>query len=135
MPASVVVAQIVSRYDAAPDVIATAVETLLAELLQENLFVATEAAPDVESSLRGTDGDDRLPFTPLVLEKFTDMADLLLLDPIHDVDDAGGRTLHWRPYPKCRRCRLAYLCRRAGAATACAQCRRCEFSRFAPLWR
>lgn len=89
MPASVVVAQMVSRYDAAPDVIAPAVETLLAEMLQENLLVATEAAPDVESSLRVTGGDDRLPFAPPVLEKFTDMADLLLLDPIHDVDDAG----------------------------------------------
>ena len=89
MPAAMVVAQMVSRYDAAPGVIATAVETLLAELLQENLLVAVEAAPDALSSPRVIAGDSRQPFALPVLEKFTDMADLLLLDPIHDVDDAG----------------------------------------------
>ena len=30
------------------------------------------------------------PFTEPELEKFTDMQELLLLDPIHDVDDATG---------------------------------------------
>ena len=30
------------------------------------------------------------PFSAPLLEKFTDMQDLLLLDPIHDVDDAQG---------------------------------------------
>ena len=89
MPVSGVVAQMVSRYDAAPDVIATAVETLLAELLQENLLVAADAAPDAPSSPFVNTGADRPPFALPVLEKFTDMADLLLLDPIHDVDDAG----------------------------------------------
>lgn len=29
------------------------------------------------------------PFTPPRFEKFTDMQDLLLLDPIHDVDETG----------------------------------------------
>ena len=35
-------------------------------------------------------------FTAPLLEKFTDMQDLLLLDPIHDVDDATGWP-HARP--------------------------------------
>ena len=31
----------------------------------------------------------KTPFEPPVFEKFTDMNDLLLLDPVHDVDESG----------------------------------------------
>jgi hypothetical protein len=32
---------------------------------------------------------DKRPFKPLKLEVYTDMQDLLLLDPIHDAEEAG----------------------------------------------
>jgi len=33
---------------------------------------------------------DRPPFVKPILQKYTDMADLLLLDPIHEVDAGQG---------------------------------------------
>lgn len=69
------------------------VSELLAELQEEELIIAIDAA-----------GDDKLPnnvlsddhwlvgnraFEKPALQKFTDMQDLLLLDPIHDVDEMG----------------------------------------------
>lgn len=89
LPLSAVVAQMVSRYAGAPGDIEAGVKAYLAELLQEQLLVGVEGAPDVAPPSAVSAGDDRLPFAPPVLEKFTDMADLLLLDPIHEVDEAG----------------------------------------------
>ena len=37
-------------------------------------------------------GDERLAFTPLEFERFTDMQDLILLDPVHDVSKEGWPT-------------------------------------------
>ena len=34
-------------------------------------------------------GIERLSFEAPILHKYTDMQDLLLLDPIHEVDEAG----------------------------------------------
>lgn len=51
-------------------------------LLQAELVVETMAAPAARASWTG-------PFTPPALETYTDMQELLMLDPIHDVD-AGG---------------------------------------------
>jgi hypothetical protein len=31
-----------------------------------------------------------IPFTGLAVERYTDMEDLILLDPVHDVDTSGG---------------------------------------------
>jgi hypothetical protein len=82
------------RYDGTPTVMATSVQTLLAELAQEQLIVPlgddNVAPQSVGAAL--TIGNGKQPFTPPVLEKFTDMADLLLLDPIHDVSEQGWPT-------------------------------------------
>ena len=60
----------------------------LKQLLNQALIVPAESTErfieDNKPSL------DTLPtFEPPVLEVFTDLQDILLLDPIHDVDDAG----------------------------------------------
>ena len=34
-------------------------------------------------------GVERVPYVPPVLEKFTDMQDLILLDPVHEVSERG----------------------------------------------
>jgi hypothetical protein len=67
------------------------VQELLAQLQQEDLIVpvdgtATEGPDQVTPS---TNGHEKPAFNPPMLHKYSDMQELLLLDPIHDVDDAG----------------------------------------------
>ena len=59
----------------------------------ENIIITGVACSGDEAMINqgsqvniNTSQDD---FTNPVLEKFTDMAELLLLDPIHEVDDSG----------------------------------------------
>jgi len=63
------------------------VRTFLEALIAEGLSSAQPeiAAVPARLELPGEAG----PFTPPRFEKFTDMQDLLLLDPIHDVDETG----------------------------------------------
>jgi Coenzyme PQQ synthesis protein D (PqqD) len=78
------------RYDAPRAEIEAAVGALIAELEQEDLVTQT-----AEPGLRpvglavGEPTADRLPFTPPKLAKYTDMQDLVLLDPVHEVSEAG----------------------------------------------
>lgn len=90
MTAADVAALMAEHYAGAPDAIQEGVETLLTQLLDEELLVpaaapASSAPPPVAARMVS----ERSAFQPPVLEKFTDMADLLLLDPIHDVDVEG----------------------------------------------
>jgi hypothetical protein len=64
------------------------VQDLLVQLQQENLIVPVdgETAVDLQPS---NNGHDKPSFTPPLLHKYSDMQELLLLDPIHDVDEAG----------------------------------------------
>lgn len=64
-----------------------AVGAFLDSLVSEGLLVPQPetATPPARLDLPGDAG----PFTPPRFEKFTDMQDLLLLDPIHDVDETG----------------------------------------------
>ncbi|HSA55608.1 MAG TPA: PqqD family protein [Gemmatimonadaceae bacterium] len=91
---SAIVESLLERYDAPREVIEPAVYTFVAELLTRKLVVesAGEAPAIVTSPEDGA--RDRTAFVPPVLTVYEDMADLLLLDPIHDVDEAG-----W-PMPK-----------------------------------
>ena len=66
------------------------VQDLLAELQQENLIVPVDGAVtfDTTQVLSGN-GHEKPAFNPPQLHKYSDMQELLLLDPIHDVDEAG----------------------------------------------
>jgi hypothetical protein len=90
---SEVVASARAMYTGAADEIRDGVARLLDELVTESLLVPTDAAPadtaPATSVLKARDEGDRPVFGQPVLEKFTDMADLLLLDPIHEVGEAG----------------------------------------------
>ena len=59
------------------------VDDLLAEELVEELDVATAEEPSRPFDVPVGE------FIPPTFQKYTDMQQLLLLDPIHDVDDAG----------------------------------------------
>lgn len=67
---------------------------LLTQLQQENLIVPVDGAPeanlsDLEQILPANDGHEKPSFNSPSLNKYSDMQELLLLDPIHDVDEAG----------------------------------------------
>jgi hypothetical protein len=85
-----VVAELTSRYDASEDQIRAAGTQLLVELEREGLIRAGEgeAAPATPPSA-SDNGAGRLPFAAPVLEKHTDMQDLILLDPVHEVGAQG----------------------------------------------
>ena len=68
------------------------VQELLSQLHQENLIVPVDAAAepfDLAQAMPSTNGHEKPSFNPPALHKYSDMQELLLLDPIHDVDDAG----------------------------------------------
>lgn len=88
-----ITAGLARRYDAPVDDIATAVTRFMQELRAEGLIRPAEAdagdAPDPVHGAGDTRSKTPAGFSPPVLEKFTDMEDLLLLDPVHDVTDRG----------------------------------------------
>ena len=70
---------------AAPDESArAAIEAFIAHLLEQRLLVAADP-PAQPVAIPSIDA----PFAPPMLEQYTDMEDLLLLDPIHDVEVVG----------------------------------------------
>lgn len=77
-----------------PDAIGTAVDRLLEELIREGLILkAGDRQPTGKSEPAPADDleNKRLSWNvdAAVLQKYSDMQDLLLLDPIHEVDDNG----------------------------------------------
>lgn len=85
-----VVSELESRYDAGPGEIRSAVLDLVEELMSERLVLADggEGSATAPAKQPGP-ASEGAPFPPPVLRKFTDMQDFLLVDPIHDVDEAG----------------------------------------------
>jgi hypothetical protein len=81
-----------ARYDGAPAEIGEAVSRLLHELTDEGLIESSNGAGEAspaELSPPSPDDRPRERFQPPVLEKHTDMQDLILLDPVHEVDARG----------------------------------------------
>lgn len=81
------------RYEGDPAEMQTAVTQLIDELRREELIVpASGVANGVGNGAHGlgmlADGDRR-PFTIPRLHKFTDMKDIIMLDPVHEVDARG----------------------------------------------
>jgi Coenzyme PQQ synthesis protein D (PqqD) len=74
------------RYDAPPAEIAKAAEAVLEELAEAGLIVSD---PSVQADGAPGQAEAKSPFPAPEIERFTDMQELLLLDPIHEVDEAG----------------------------------------------
>ena len=86
VPLDRVVAEVSALSAAEPAAFAAASNSLVEALLAEGLLV--EGPPAEEKAwqaMAGSDGRYGLP----ALERFTDMEDLLLLDPVHDVEEMG----------------------------------------------
>jgi hypothetical protein len=91
---SAIARSLASAYDVDPDAASAAVESFVGDLLQHNLVVETSGSSSGAEEQASWLSDARQPYSPPVLNTYTDMEELLLLDPIHDVDQAG-----W-PMPK-----------------------------------
>jgi hypothetical protein len=77
------------RYAAPEGDIAQTVQRLVEEFLSENLIVPADVIGQRPPLAAPESGHERRPFERPTLQTFTDMQDLLLLDPIHEVDEAG----------------------------------------------
>lgn len=84
--------QVLQTYHGSPSDIDRGVQELLAQLQQENLIVPVNGAADpsdLTAPVASNNHHEKPSFNPPSLHKYSDMQELLLLDPIHDVDDAG----------------------------------------------
>ncbi len=86
------VAAATRQFTGAPDIIASAVHEFV-RLLERETLIAPSAEADVSLNEANRPAPAAGAASPVfespTLHKYTDMADLLLLDPIHDVDESG----------------------------------------------
>jgi hypothetical protein len=80
-------AVLASQFEADGETISAAVAALLAQLQESNLIVSDEQAGEAAPIAAGS--GEKTPFEAPRLERYTDMKDYFLLDPIHEVDTAG----------------------------------------------
>ena len=81
------------RYSSDLEALDRIVKPFIEHLRAEDLIVAQPAADadasDRPPNITTASAGQLLPIEPPVLHKYTDLQDLLLLDPIHDTDEAG----------------------------------------------
>ncbi len=85
----VLVDTLAQHYVADRAAVGSAVSQLLDELVAEEIVVLQPAVGDPDGPLQLDAPPEARPFAPPTLSRFTNMSDLLLLDPIHDVDEHG----------------------------------------------
>ncbi len=81
--------QLVARYPNEAGEIRRSAQDLVQELAAESLIVPLAGASTPASTDRPSLLESGTTFVPPRLERYTDMQELLLLDPIHDVDETG----------------------------------------------
>jgi hypothetical protein len=81
-----VAAAMLERFEGDESSIAGPVDTVLGQLLDENLLVDDPSVSQTDAS----PSDGKQPFKAPVFEKYDDMQDLILLDPVHEVDPEQG---------------------------------------------
>src|SRR5947207_1412631 len=83
-----VVEHAVRQFDAEPAEVKRAVEAFVQQLEQAELIAPTDAAA-TDAPEASAAADSNLPFVAPKLETYTDMQDIILLDPVHKVDSRG----------------------------------------------
>ena len=91
-----VVREVAGRYDGDRADIAGAVQAFVTELVDDKLIVAANADAPAVASEAQADGAAVGPFEPPSLERYDDLQDLILLDPVHEVSEEEGWP-HARP--------------------------------------
>lgn len=79
-------AALAGRFEAGDGEISAAVSTLLGQLQENGLIVTSADGSEAEATVRP---EEKSPFEAPRLERYNDMKDYFLLDPIHEVDTAG----------------------------------------------
>jgi len=85
---SEIVTLIVDTYEGDRATIEAETTAFLDRLVAECLMDVVEKPALVQTPATAT-GGKRIPFIAPTLQKYTDMEELLLLDPIHEVDELG----------------------------------------------
>ena len=78
--------ELLARYQTDEATVTRDLQNFLTGLVDEKLVSRNDNPP---AAVLSQALDSKLPYAAPALAKFTDMQDLLLLDPIHDVDEAG----------------------------------------------
>ena len=91
---AVIVQDISSRYQGDRAQMEQSIREFLEELQRDSLIVPgengeTEGSERLAESGESATGVAKLPFEAPVVHKYSDMEELLLLDPIHEVDEMG----------------------------------------------
>jgi hypothetical protein len=87
-PEDRVASEIAEAYGTDAEVASAAVSSLLAELRDQELIVPGEGEGQA-GAVASTNGNAPGAWSDPKLNTFTDMQELLLLDPIHEVDESG----------------------------------------------
>lgn len=71
--------------------IASEINNFIKELEAEDLIIKSENGAESSLNVKNFPAENQTknPFVEPILERFADLQELLLLDPIHDVDEAG----------------------------------------------
>jgi len=79
------------KYEGDQNSIIDGIDLFISQLLEEELIGTQEPKEPLTKSITNPSVklEEKSPFTAPVLIKFTDMQDLLLLDPIHEVNEQG----------------------------------------------
>lgn len=89
-----IIAEMTERYEGDRETIETAVNSLIAQLKAEEIIISaskneSENPNPPEVKIATKNNQQKLPFEAPILSKYTDMEELLALDPIHEVDEMG----------------------------------------------
>lgn len=72
-----------------PAALAPEVELLVRQLVERELLVAVETGATPPAAPPAWVATLTAPYAPVLMESYSDMKDLLLIDPIHEVDVTG----------------------------------------------
>jgi hypothetical protein len=81
--------QVVAAYDVARDIATEDVRAFVEDLMGEALISRSDGGNPETSGVADASDRPTEPYNKPQLERYDDLQDLLLLDPIHDVDEAG----------------------------------------------
>src|SRR3954453_2419852 len=84
-----IAAAIAARFGRASDDVEREIADFLGALQREELVAAAENGATASIPSANEAGNGTKTFEPPLLEKYTDMQDLVLLDPVHEVDSPG----------------------------------------------
>jgi hypothetical protein len=92
-PLGAILGMLEARYDGDRREIEQHLERLTEELLSEGLVISSNGHSPGAEEASGESGTPRQPFTPPTLHKYTEMGDLLALDPpLPALDDSSADT-------------------------------------------